>query len=167
MPTGTEPTNGSAPLRHHRSATAITIACSWTVYFPTLPPFSTPHPFTPHPHGVPQAPRSILTPTLPPPLHPGNHFNGTLTTGPRALTPNPQLGDQGATRALLHSLEPPRTQHGTRSDDAPRRRRPPHCRTPTCNHHPLCYPLTVRPGASHRRPQPVPRPTGFARRLQN
>jgi hypothetical protein len=102
MPTGTKPTNGSAPLWHHRSATATTIACPWTVCFLTLPPFSTPHPFTPHPHGVPQAPRSILTPTLPPPLHPGNHFNGIPKTGHRALTPNPQLGDQGATRDLPH-----------------------------------------------------------------
>jgi hypothetical protein len=121
MPTGTEPTNGSAPLRHHRYVTATTTAYPSPAFCHTLPRFSAPLSFTSHPHVAPLALLSLPTPITHPPPHPGNLSNGATTLTPTAPTPNPSLGDQGAAGTpppqppAIPSLTKTRTCNPTRS----------------------------------------------------
>jgi hypothetical protein len=106
-PTGTEPTNGSVPPRHHRSATATTTAYPWTVCFPTLPQFSTPHPFTPHPHGVPIDPDPNFAPTT----SPWQPFQWDSQNRPQGPDPEPPAWGSGR-----HSRSPSPTSSDSLPD---------------------------------------------------
>jgi hypothetical protein len=112
MPIGTEPTNGSVPPRHHHSVTATTTAYPGRRSSPPSNGFRRPS-LSPHTRmrSLWRSDRS-RPPTLPPPSHPGNHSNGTHKTNHMALTPNLQLGGQGAAHALPrpHPATPSQTR---------------------------------------------------------